>query len=156
VIWRHGLDVRRDYQGVRDRRLVRRKISAAKIWKLRPVYQIEEVPQSPRSLLPPDALEFLGDRRFLGGFFFAAATFFDADFLAFLIAMNSPVVLSRFVQVEAPPMVVLVWLRFFTAPFRALSPVGLFFAIRVLPNIAPQSKTRFNPISSGTNRPKGA
>jgi hypothetical protein len=90
-------------------------------------------------------LNFLATVVFLAVFFFAAATFFDADFLAFLIAMNSPVVLSRFVQVEAPPMVVLVWLRFFTAPFRALSPVGLFFAIRVLPNIAPQSKNPVQP-----------
>ncbi|MET0709192.1 MAG: hypothetical protein ABWY82_20470 [Tardiphaga sp.] len=50
-------------------------------------------------------------------------------FLAFLMARNSPVSLSRFVNVVAPAMVVFVWLRFFTAPLRALSPVGLLTAM---------------------------
>jgi hypothetical protein len=54
---------------------------------------------------------------------------FFADFvvLLFLTAMNSPDVVSR--QVLALPILVLVCDRFFTAPFRALSPTGLFTAI---------------------------
>jgi hypothetical protein len=43
--------------------------------------------------------------------------------------MNSPEFLSRFVQALAPPKVVFVCDRFFTAPLRALSPVGLLTAI---------------------------
>jgi hypothetical protein len=42
--------------------------------------------------------------------------------------MDSPVALLRFVQADARK-VVLSWERFFTAPFRALSPVGLLTAI---------------------------
>jgi len=102
----------------------------SQIWKLRAVRQIEEVPRShwePFSRRTP--LNFFATVVFLAVFFFAAAAFFGAAFLAFLIAMNSPDGLSRLVQVVAPPIVVLVWLRFFTAPLRALSPVGLFVAI---------------------------
>jgi hypothetical protein len=77
-------------------------------------------------------LNFLATAVFLAVFFFAAAAFLGADFLAFLIAMNSPDVVSRFVQVEAPSIVVLVWLRFLTAPLRALSPVGLLVAIHLI------------------------
>jgi len=69
----------------------------------------------------------------LAVFFFAAATFFGATPLAFLIAMNSPDDLSRFVYVVASPIGVFVWLRFFTAPLRTLSPVGLLIAIAAFP-----------------------
>lgn len=47
----------------------------------------------------------------------------------FLTATNSPDDLSRLVQAEAPPIVVFVCERFFTAPLRALSPVGLLTAV---------------------------
>jgi hypothetical protein len=46
--------------------------------------------------------------------------------------MNSPDVLLRLVQPVAPPILVFSWLRFRTAPFRALSPTGLLVAIQVL------------------------
>jgi hypothetical protein len=45
--------------------------------------------------------------------------------------MNSPDFLSRFAHALAPPMVDFVCERFFTAPLRALSPVGLLTAIFV-------------------------
>src|SRR6185295_2345687 len=52
------------------------------------------------------------------------------NFLApFFTAMNSPDVLSRLVQAGLPITAVLRCVRFFTAPLRALSPTGLFFAI---------------------------
>jgi hypothetical protein len=35
----------------------------------------------------------------------------------------------RFVQAATPPSLLLSWVRFFTAPLRALSPIGLFTAI---------------------------
>jgi hypothetical protein len=54
-----------------------------------------------------------------------APAFFLAGFFA---AINSPDVLSRLVHAETPPSFVLVWLRFFTAPLRALSPTGLLTA----------------------------
>ena len=47
----------------------------------------------------------------------------------FFTAMNSPDVLLRLVQVVAPASYVLIWVRFFSAPLRALSPTGLFTAI---------------------------
>jgi hypothetical protein len=50
-------------------------------------------------------------------------------FALFFTAMNSPDVLSRFVQAGSPLTAVLRWVRFFTAPLRALSPTGLFTAI---------------------------
>src|SRR5882757_3366414 len=53
--------------------------------------------------------------------------------LLFLTAMNSPDVVSRFVQDLAPAIFVLVWDRFFTAPLRALSPTGLLTAIFIAP-----------------------
>jgi hypothetical protein len=56
---------------------------------------------------------------FLAAFFFAGR----------LTAMNSPLPLLRFVQPDAPPMVVFVCERFFTAPLRALSPIGLLTAM---------------------------
>ena len=43
--------------------------------------------------------------------------------------MNSPELLLRLVQALAPASVVFVCERFFTAPLRALSPVGLLMAI---------------------------
>jgi hypothetical protein len=45
--------------------------------------------------------------------------------LVYFKAMNSLLDLSRLVQVVAPPILVLVCDRFFTAPLRALSPTGL-------------------------------
>jgi hypothetical protein len=57
---------------------------------------------------------------------FFAAFFFLAGFFT---AMNSPDVLLRFVQALTPPSFVLSWLRFFTAPLRALSPTGLLTAM---------------------------
>jgi hypothetical protein len=73
-------------------------------------------------------LNFLATVVFLAVLFLDAAAFFGV-YLAFLIAMNSPDVLFRYVQVVAPPIVVFVWLRFFTAPLRALSRVGLLAAM---------------------------
>jgi hypothetical protein len=54
---------------------------------------------------------------------FLAAFFFFPDRFN---AMNSPEVRSRLVQADAPPSAVLVCERFFTAPLRALSPIGLY------------------------------
>jgi hypothetical protein len=45
--------------------------------------------------------------------------------------MNSPEVLSRLVHAGSPITAVLRWVRFLTAPLRALSPTGLFTAIIV-------------------------
>ena len=60
--------------------------------------------------------------------------FFAAFFLVGRFsAMNSPDALLRLVQADAPPIVVLVCERFFTAPLRALSPVGLLTATVHLP-----------------------
>jgi hypothetical protein len=62
---------------------------------------------------------------------FLAALVFLAGFFT---AMNSPLFLFRFVQAVAPPSFVSTCERFFTAPFRALSPTGLFTAMAfVLP-----------------------
>jgi hypothetical protein len=57
--------------------------------------------------------------------FFAAVFFLPGRFRA----MNSPEFLSRFVQALAPPKLLFVCDRFFTAPLRALSPAGLLTAI---------------------------
>jgi len=59
---------------------------------------------------------------------FFAAAFFPGRFTA----MNSPEFLLRFVQPLAPLILVLTWLRFLTAPVRALSPTGLSTAIFLL------------------------
>src|ERR1700712_209899 len=59
--------------------------------------------------------------------FFAAIVFRTG----FLTAINSPDPLLRLVQAVAPPSFVFSCVRFFTAPFRALSPTGLFTAITV-------------------------
>jgi hypothetical protein len=56
---------------------------------------------------------------------FLAAAFFLAGFLT---AMNSPPFLLRLVQAVAPASFVFSCERFFTAPFRALSPTGLLVA----------------------------
>jgi hypothetical protein len=58
--------------------------------------------------------------------------------------MNSPDVLLRFAQALAPLNVVFVCERFFTAPFRALSPLGLLTAI-VLPLLNFCASMRGNP-----------
>jgi hypothetical protein len=63
--------------------------------------------------------------------FFSARTplnFFADVFFAtgFLTAMNFPDDALRLVQALAPPNFVCTWLRFFTAPLRALSHAGLF------------------------------
>jgi hypothetical protein len=59
--------------------------------------------------------------------------FFADVFLAtgFLTAMNFPDDALRLVQALALPSFVFTWLRFFTAPLRALSPAGLFTAMSV-------------------------
>lgn len=46
--------------------------------------------------------------------------------------MNSPLERSRFVHVFSPITFDRSWLRFRTAPFRALSPTGLFDAISMI------------------------
>jgi hypothetical protein len=56
---------------------------------------------------------------------FLAAAFSLAGFLT---AMNSPPFLLRLVQAVAPASFVFSCERFFTAPFRALSPIGLLVA----------------------------
>src|SRR6267142_5785369 len=43
--------------------------------------------------------------------------------------MNLPVFLSRVVQLLSPMVLLRSWVRFRTAPFRALSPTGLLVAI---------------------------
>src|SRR5260370_41660028 len=43
--------------------------------------------------------------------------------------MNLPVFLSRLVQMLSPMVLLRSWVRFRTAPFRALSPTGLLVAI---------------------------
>lgn len=68
------------------------------------------------SLLQPNAFEFLSGLRFLG---------------RLLDAINSSEVLLRLAQAVAPPSFDLSCVRFFTAPLRALSPLGLFTAIVV-------------------------
>jgi hypothetical protein len=68
--------------------------------------------------------------------------------------MNSPEFLSRFVQALAPPKVLFVCDRFFTAPLRALSPAGLLtpfssrFAADFLGNNA-ENLTKFPVLSVG-------
>jgi hypothetical protein len=58
-----------------------------------------------------------------------------AAFFAFGFStpINSPGVLLRLVRVLTPPSFVLIWVRFLTALFRALSPTGFFTAISPLP-----------------------
>src|SRR5689334_19679537 len=92
---------------------------------------------NPSSLQPLPYLFLLPvflDVRFFAVFFFSVRTplNFFADFFFLpgrFSAMNSPEFLSRFAQALAPPIVALVCERFFTAPLRALSPVGLLTAI---------------------------
>jgi hypothetical protein len=49
-------------------------------------------------------------------------------FVAFFTAINSPFALLRLVYALAPASLAFTCVRFFTAPLRALSPVGLFVA----------------------------
>jgi hypothetical protein len=60
----------------------------------------------------------------------------------FFTAMNSPDVLSRLVHADLPMTAVLRCVRFFTAPLRALSPTGVFFAITVSRCSAAQRRLR--------------